>query len=315
MRRRMGRNVKVAAVQAHPKWLDPAASTLRVLDFMHKSAAEGATLVIFPESFLPGYPFWVMMGETGTFTSRLHQAAYGAYLDAAVRAGGKEIRDITAAAGDLGLFVYLGVAERVGTSIYASLVAISPRDGVVGVHRKLVPTYAERLVWAPGDGHGLRTHEIGALRVGGLNCWENWMPQARHALYAEGEDLHVSVFPGSSFATGDLARFIALEGRVWVVLASGLLDAADVPDDFPFRDALVEKPPGFYDGGSCIVAPDGTWVVEPIVDREHLLIGELDLEALRRARMSFDPAGHYSRPDVFDVRVDRRRRRACQFED
>ncbi len=272
-------------------------------------------LLAFPETFLPGYPYWVMLGGVDRFNDQQAKAAYAAYVDAAVDLDGFELKQITAAVRDLGVFVYLGIAERSGTSVYATLVAIDPERGAMSAHRKLMPTYGERTVWAVGDGHGLRVHDVGGMLVGGLNCWENWMPLARHALYAEGEELHVAAWPGSAAMTADIARLIALEGRVWVLLASGLLAADDVPAEFPYYQLIANKPPGFYNGGSCIAAPDGTWAVAPTADEERLLIADVDRDAVHRARQTFDPAGHYSRPDVFDVRVNRRRLGAVAFLD
>lgn len=142
------------------------------------------------------------------------------------------------------------------------------------------------------------------------------MPQARHALYAQGEELHVSVWPGNPHNTADLPRFIAREGRVFSLAANGLLGLADIPADFPLRAALEEAGVADYcRGGSAVAAPDGTWVVEPVVDEERLVIADLDLAQVARERQNFDPTGHYSRPDVFSVEVDRRRREASRFRD
>lgn len=142
------------------------------------------------------------------------------------------------------------------------------------------------------------------------------MPQARHAMYAQGADLHVSVWPGSRRLTEDITRFIALEGRVFSLAASGLLSLDDVPSDFPLREALEAQPDTTYQtGGSAIAAPDGTWVVEPVDDDERLVIADIDVAMVRGERHNFDGTGHYSRPDVFDVRVDRRRREASMFSD
>jgi nitrilase len=233
---------------------------------------------------------------------------------------GPEILLITEAARDLGIFVYLGTIERDVTvgrgTVFCTLVAIDPHAGVVGTHRKLMPTYEERLVWGIGDGNGLRVHQAGAARVGGLNCWENWMPQARHALYAQGEELHVSVWPGNPRNTVDITRFIAREGRVFSLAANGLLGLADIPADFPLRAALEEAGVTEYcRGGSALAAPDGRWLVEPLADEERLIVADIDLAEVRAERLTMDPTGHYSRPDVFTVDVDRRRRAASRFRD
>jgi len=312
--------VRIAAAQARPVWLDPAATTKKVVTWLEDAAAQQVELVAFGETFLSGYPFWLELTGGARFDDPAQKQAYAAYLDAAVVTGGPEVSAVVEAARDLGIFVYLGVTERGGGpasgTVFATLVAIDPSAGVVGTHRKLMPTFEERLVWGIGDGHGLRTHQVGAARVGGLNCWENWMPQARHALYAAGEDLHVSVWPGNPRNTADITRFVALEGRVWSLAACALMSLDDVPSDFPLRAALEEA--GVQDyctGGSAVAAPDGSWVVEPVVGEERLVVADIDLGAVRAERQNFDPTGHYSRPDVFEVTVDRRRREASRFLD
>ena len=311
--------VRVAAAQAASVWLDPAATTAKVIQLLEQASRQGVQLLAFPETFLSGYPFWVMLGGGGRFGDPEQARAYAAYLEAAVELDGPEVRQVAEAAGDLRVFTYLGITERGcgagrGT-VYCTLIAIDPERGVVGAHRKLNPTYAERLVWGRGDGHGLRTHQAGPLRVGGLNCWENWMPLARYALYADGEEAHIAAWPGSAAQTRDIVRFIALEGRVYVVLASGLISAETVPPDFPFFNLIADKPVGFYNGGSCIAAPDGSWVVEPLIGEEGLLVAEIDPARIAAARLSFDATGHYARPDVFALTVDRQRQAAVAFKD
>ncbi|MFD1547407.1 carbon-nitrogen hydrolase family protein [Nonomuraea guangzhouensis] len=311
--------MRIAAVQTRSVWLDAGATTDKALGLMAEAARQGATCVVFPETFLPGYPFWLSMTSASRFEDTAQKQAYAAYLDAAVTIPGPEIHAIAGAAREHGLFAMVGVAERgAGTasgSIYCSLVTISPDDGIVGVHRKLVPTYEERLVWAPGDGNGLRTHQIGDFRVGGLCCYENWMPLARHALYGDGETLHVSVWPGSGGNTTDCARFIAMEGRVYSLAASGLTSAEDVPKDFPLRQALEAAGGTGHDGGSAIAGPDGAWLVPPLVGEESVIVADLDPAVVRGARQNLDPTGHYSRPDVFQMTVDRRRAAAVRFID
>ena len=312
--------MRIAAAQLRPAWLDKAVTTKRTLAALEDAARQDVDLVAFPETWLAGYPFWLDRTDGARFDHALQKAAYGWYLDAAVEADGPEVRSVVEAVRDLGVFTYLGIAERgsgdARGTVFATLLAVDPRAGVVSSHRKLVPTYEERLVWGPGDGFGLRVHTVGDLRVGGLNCWENWMPQARHALYAGGEDLHVSVWPGSARLTQDITRFIAKEGRVWSLAAGGLLQLDDVPSDFPFRDLLAEQGETVFEtGGSAVAAPDGSWLVPPVEHAEGLVVADIDAAAVRRERQNFDPTGHYSRPDVFSVSIDRRRRRAAGFVD
>ena len=312
--------MRVAAAQARSCWLDPEGSTRKVLTFLGQAAAQGVELVAFPETFLSGYPFWLDVTNGSRFDDPAQKRAYAAYLEAAVEVDGPQVRQITEAARELGIFVYLGTAERSTGSargtVYCTLVAIDPQAGVVSTHRKLMPTFEERLVWGTGDGHGLRVHRYAGSRVGGLNCWENWMPQARHALYAQGEELHVSVWPGNPRNTTDIARFVAIEGRVFSLAACGLISLSDVPDDFPLRAELQEA--GVVDycrGGSAVAAPDGTWLVAPVVGEERLVVADLDLRRVAEERQNFDPTGHYSRADVFSVQVDRRRLEAVHFID
>ena len=312
--------MRVAAAQARPVWFDRAATTAKVVDLIGRAAAGGVELLAFPETFLSGYPLWIRGGTGIGFEAQEQRRAYAEYLESAVDVRGAEVREVCAAAADHGVFVYLGASERAVASghgtVYCSLIAIHPRRGVVGVHRKLVPTHQERMVWGRGDGAGLRVHDAGALRVGGLNCWENWMPQARHALYADGEEVHVATWPGWAGQTDDISRFVALEGRVAVLSVAGLLAPDDVPDGFPLADAMRADAARFtFDGGSAVAGPDGRWLVAPVVGEERLVIADIDPAEIRGARLAADPSGHYARPDVFAVSVDRRRREAVTFRD
>ena len=310
----------VAAAQIAPVWLDRARTTDRIVAAMHEAARAGAQLVTFGEALLPGYPFWIERTDGARFESPVQKEFHAHYLDQAVQIEAGHLDPIRDAARSLSLATILGIierpADRGGHSVYASLVYIG-RDGVIGaVHRKLMPTYEERLSWSPGDGHGLRTHKLGAFTVGGLNCWENWMPLPRAALYAEGEDLHVAIWPGGLHNTHDLTRFLAKEGRSYVISVSGLMRRSDIPIDVPQRELLLANLPEIMaNGGSCIAAPDGSWVVEPVVGEERMIIATLDHRRVREERQNFDPAGHYGRPDVTRLVVNRERQRTVEFEE
>lgn len=310
----------VAAAQLAPVWLDRARTSDKVLAAMHDAARAGARLVTFGEAFIPGYPFWLERTDGARFESPVQKAFHAHYLDQAVQVEAGHLDGIRAAARELSLAVVLGIIERPtdrgGHSVYASLVYIGA-DGEIGsIHRKLTPTYEERLSWSPGDGHGLRTHRLGAFTVGGLNCWENWMPLPRAALYAAGEDLHVAIWPGGLHNTHDLTRFLAKEGRSYVISVSGLMRRADIPDGVPQRDLLLDTAPEIMaNGGSCIAAPDGSWVVEPVVGEERLIVATLDHRRVREERQNFDPAGHYARPDVTRLLVNRERQSCVRFDD
>jgi len=310
----------VAAAQLAPVWLDRARTTDKVLAAMHDAARAGARLVTFGEAFIPGYPFWLERTDGARFESPVQKVFHAHYLDQAVQVEAGHLDGIRAAARDLSLAVVLGIIERPtdrgGHSVYASLVYIGADGEIASIHRKLTPTYEERLSWSPGDGHGLRTHRLDAFTVGGLNCWENWMPLPRAALYAAGEDLHVAIWPGGLHNTHDLTRFLAKEGRSYVISVSGLMRRANIPDGVPQRDLLLDAAPEIMaNGGSCIAAPDGSWVVEPVVGEERLIVATLDHRRVREERQNFDPAGHYARPDVTRLLVNRERQSCVRFDD
>ena len=309
--------MRVAGVQAAPVWLDREATTTRVIESLHDAAAGGAELVAFPETFIAGYPSWVDITDASAWERRDQQEAFRWYLESSVDVDGGQLDTVVEACGDLGVFAYVGVVERAasGESVFCSLVAIDPTAGVVGVHRKLKPTFGERMVWSDGDGNGLRVHETKGWRVSGLNCWENWMPLARTALYAQGTQLHVAVWPGSVGLSHDITRFIAMEGRCHVLSVGAVLREEHVPTDFPLRSAMLAVRDRFANGGTIICAAGGEVVAQAERHAETIVFADLDLGAVHRERHNFDPTGHYARPDVLDLRVDRRRLGPATFSD
>ena len=306
--------------QIAPVWLDRGATVTRVIEWIQDAASQGCALVVFGEALVPGYPFWVERTDGARFESDLQKQLYRHYVEQSVCIEAGDLDGIRDTARRHAIAVYLGIMERApdrgGHSLYASLVYIDAQGEIGSVHRKLCPTYEERLVWSPGDGHGLRTHGLGPFTVGGLNCWENWLPLARTALYAQGEDLHVAVWPGSLRNTEDITRFIAREGRCFVVSVSGLMRRTDIPDSIPqaglLRDAADDV---MANGGSCIAAPTGAWLLEPETGVESLRVAELDHRIVLEERHNLDVAGHYSRPDVTQLLVDRRRQSTAEFSD
>ncbi|MEL7310109.1 MAG: carbon-nitrogen hydrolase family protein [Pseudomonadota bacterium] len=308
--------MKVALAQIAPVLLDREATEARILDAM--SAAKGAHLIVFGEGLLPGYPFWVERTDGARFDSARQKDWYARYLRAAIDIESGGLKSIQERAASLNLAVYLGIMERPqhrgGHSLYASLVYIDAHGEIASVHRKLMPTYEERLVWSPGDGAGLVAHDLGDFRVGGLNCWENWMPLARAALYAQGVNLHIAVWPGNRVNTEWITRFIARESRSYVVSVSGLMRREDLassstPDETWHGDVTLAN------GGSCVAAPDGDWLLEPIVNESGVFTVDLDLARVLEERQNFDPSGHYARPDVLALSVNRQRLAAAQFSD
>jgi nitrilase len=309
--------MRIAAAQTAPAWGDSAASAEIVISWIDRAAAEGIALLAFGETFLSGYPFWIGRTDGARWNDPEQKEAYAAYLDAAVTLDGPEMAAVADAVADAGVFIYLGVTERSPSrgTVYATLVAVDPEEGIVSAHRKLTPTHDERMVWGAGDGHGLRAHRVGDFIVGGLNCWENWVPAVRHGLYAQGIDLHVAAWPGSVGLTRDITRFIAMEGRCYVLSAGSLLPRSAVPDSFPLRDSAFDGVDLLYDGGSAIAAPDGSWLVEPVSGSEGFVIAEIDATRVRGERQNFDPTGHYFRGDVIKVEIDRGRLGPVSFVD
>lgn len=300
--------MKIAAVQAAPVFLDPQASTDKLLRLLREAASKGAELVCFPEVFLSGYPVWLRAPVVSSSDELLRQGQV-AYLNSAITTDGPEVAAIVGEARALGVFVYVGIVERSGSmgSVYASLVAIDPDKGVVNVHRKLKPTFHERLLWADGDGHGLQVQSWKGIGIGGLNCFENWQPMARQALYDQGEQLHIAAWPGDLDVTQDITRFIALEGRIYVASVSGLLRASDIPESFPLREHVTAGRDVINDGGSMIVGPDGTILAGPVTGEEVTLYADIFLDAVIGAHLKLDPAGHYSRRDVLSLHHNRDR--------
>ncbi|MEO6597563.1 MAG: carbon-nitrogen hydrolase family protein [Planctomycetota bacterium] len=312
----MSDRLRVALAQQAPCWLDRDRTLAKVLDQVAKAANGGAQLVAFGEAFVPGYPFWVEHTDGARFESQLQKELYAHYLDQGVDLA-VHLAPLQQLARERGIHIVLGCMERAADrgrhSLYCSLVHIDREGTLLPTHRKLVPTHEERLVWAPGDGHGLRCHSVGAFTVGGLVCWENWMTLPRAVLHAEGEDLHIALWPGNQRNTEDLTRFLAREGRSYAMSVCGIMRREDVPEHVPHAAELRAALPAMSaNGGSCIAGPDGQWIVAPVVGKEQLVIAELDHAFVRRERQNFDPAGHYARPDVLRLELDRTRQRTLR---
>lgn len=266
--------LKVGIAQIAPVWLNRQKTITKVKQYLDHAADENCQLVVFSEALVPGYPFWVERTDGARFNSSSQKEIHAYYLDQAVQIERGDIKSLTQAAAARQIAVYLGIIERPsdrgGHSLYCSLVYIDPQGVIKSAHRKLMPTYEERLVWSTGDGHGLQVHQLGAFSVGGLNCWENWMPLSRTALYALGEDLHVAVWPGSERNTFDITRFIAKESRSFVISASGLMRKDDISKEIPQAELIIKSSEDtLANGGSCIAGPDGEWVIKPVVDEER----------------------------------------------
>ncbi len=304
--------LNIALAQIAPIWINREKTLEKIIQYVSDAAEKKARLITFGEALLPGYPFWIDKTNGSEFNSPIQKEIHSHYMDQAVSIEDGHLDQLCKVAAEKGVAVYLGTIEkpidRGGHSLYCSMVYIDIEGQIQSVHRKLMPTYEERLSWSPGDGHGLVTHKLPPFTVGGLNCWENWMPLARAAMYAQGEDLHVSIWPGNKRNTEQLIPTIAMESRSYVVGVSGLFRSEDISDDFPHADKMKAATKDILaDGGSCVAAPDGSWLVAPVVGEEKLIVAEIDHKKVREERQNFDPSGHYSRPDILSLNINKER--------
>jgi nitrilase len=291
---------RVAAVQATPAYLDRGRCLGIVSDHIGKAAADGAQLVVFPESFVPGYPDWVWRHKPFSDADW-----YARFQDQAVEVAGPALDEVRAAAEGAGVWVALGITERTSSgTLYNAVVYIDDKGAVAGRHRKLVPTGAERLVWANGQGPVLTVVDIGGIRVASLICWENYMPLARAALYQKGIDVLLAPTWDNSDEWLPTLRHIAKEGQVFVAGVTAYLRGSDVPRDLPSADDIYGGNEDLLSrGNTAVVAPGGEVLAGPLVGEAGVVTADLDLDRIAAGRRAFDPIGHYARPDVLQLTI------------
>jgi nitrilase len=314
-----GGEVRVAVIQQPPVLLDREATLNAAVRHLHEASDGGARMVVFPETYVPGYPAWIWRLRPGAdfdLTSQIHRRLVENSVDLAAD-GLKPLRD---AAAELGLVVVCGIHEREGefgrSTLYNTIVTIDSNGTIRNRHRKLVPTNPERMVWGQGDASGLRVTETAVGRVGSLICWENYMPLARYALYAEG----VEVYVASTWDDGDTwistMKHIAAEGRCWVLGSGCALRASDVPLDFPGRsEVFPESEEWINPGDSVVVAPGGDIVAGPLHEQHGILFADIEPARAAADRRTLDVTGHYSRPDVFQLVIDRGAREPISYRE
>jgi nitrilase len=297
--------VKVACVQAEPVILDREATIDRLGELAAEAGAAGAELVVFPEAFIPAYPSSSWAKFLAGWGDERAKAAFALLARESVEVPGPASDRIAEVAREHGVWLVVGVTEiereRPGT-LYNTLLYYSPEGGLALKHRKLMPTNHERLVWGQGDGGGLRAIETPLGRLGGLICWENYMPLARFALYESGVEIYVAATADDGERWQSTMVHVALESRSYVISANHFQRASSYPEEFPLREEL-QNLELIGRGGSAILAPDGRLLAGPLFDEEGILYAELDPERLLQERQRFDPVGHYNRPDVFQLTV------------
>jgi predicted amidohydrolase len=300
------KQVRVAIAQSIPVYLDIQASLVKALDLIQQAAKRDAQLVAFGETWLPGYPAWLDVCPGAALWENASAKDVFARLRAnSLVVPGEEVNALREAARDLKIAIVIGVNERVDSgpgngTLYNSLLTISEDGQLRNHHRKLVPTYTERLVWGNGDGRGIEAVPTSAGRVGGLICWEHWMPLTRMAMHNSGEHIHVAVWPTVHELHQLASRHYAFEGRCFVLAVGLMMPAKDLPRELRDGAALQTSDSHWIErGGSAIIGPDSRYVLDPVFDREELLVADLDLTQIDRELMTFDVSGHYARPDLF----------------
>jgi nitrilase len=301
----MNGTVHVACVQAEPVILDRAATIDKLAALTAEAKAQGAQLVVFPETFVPAYPSSAWAKFLAGWADPRAKGSFAQLARESVEVPGPDCDRLAAIARDHEVWLVTGVNERDPTrpgTLYNALLYHSPEGGLALHHRKLVPTNHERLIWGQGDGEGLRALQTPLGRIGGLICWENYMPLARFSLYESGVEIYIASTADDGDAWQATLVHIARESRAFVVAPAHFQRAGSYPDDFPLREELASLDV-LGRGGSAILAPDGSYLAGPLYDEEAILYADLEPQRLDEERQRFDPAGHYHRPDVLSLTV------------
>jgi len=311
-------STKVAVIQKPPVLLDREKTLARVLESIEEAVRAGASLLVFPEAYIPGYPTWIWRLKPGGDMS-LSSDLHAKLRQNAVDLGGKHLEPVYDAAAKHAITIVIGLHEIdsgfSGTTLFNTVIVIGPDGKLLNRHRKLMPTNPERMVWGMGDATGLKVVDTPAGRLGSLICWESYMPLARYALYAQG----MEIFVNPTWDNGEIClatlRHIAREAGCWVIGTATALQGNDLPDDFPHRDQLYKADEWINNGDAVVVSPAGAIIAGPLTREKGILYAEVDAEAARRARRSLDVSGHYGRPDIFSLSVNRRPLDPIAFSD
>jgi nitrilase len=305
---------RVAVVQAASIPFDSAATVAKAEGLIAECAAGGAELAVFPEAFVGCYPKGSAFGAVVGRRSGPGRDLYRRYFEAAVELDGREVGRLLDASAAHGVFVVVGVIERLGATLYCTVLMIDPVAGLLGIHRKLMPTGTERLIWGFGDGSTIGTAQSPAGRVGVAICWENYMPALRQAMYAQGVELYCAPTADDRPTWMSTMTHVALEGRVFVLSACQAIRASAYPDSYQ-REIGADPDSHLMRGGSAILAPDGAVLAGPVFEEETVLYADVELGEIARGHLDMDAVGHYSRPDIFELRVDTSPRSPVVFSD
>ncbi len=302
--------VKVAVVQAAPILFDSAATLDKACQLVDQAARQGAKLILFPEAFIPAYPRGLGFGSVVGSRSPAGRRTWQRYWANAVDVPGPATEALGAAAREAAAYLAIGVIERDNQfsrgTLYCTLLYFGPDGGLLAKHRKLKPTAAERLIWGEGDGSTLAVVETEFGKIGGLICWENYMPLARMAMYAKGVELYLAPTADARDTWQATLRHIACEGRCFVLGCNQFVTRSMYPADLEGLEDLADQPEVICRGGSAIISPLGEVLAGPLYDQEGMLLADLDLSDIVRGKFDFDVVGHYARPDVFQLIVNER---------
>lgn len=300
-------SLRVAVMQAAPVIMDRAATVDKTIGLIDQAAARGAKLVVFPEAFIPAYPRGLTFGFTVGSRTPEGRRDWQRYYQNSVAVPGPVTAALGAAARAAGAYLVIGVIEQAGEgnghTLYCTTLYFGPNGYLLGKHRKLKPTGSERLIWGEGDGSTLTAIDSPYGRIGGLICWENYMPLARMAMYQQGVTIYVAPTADSREEWQATVRHIALEGRCFVLSCNQFVTKEMYPVDLNYYSDLAAQPTVMCPGGSTIINPFGKYVVDPVYGREEMLIADLSLDEVVQSRLDFDVIGHYARPDVFTLTV------------
>jgi predicted amidohydrolase len=310
------KSIKIGIIQSGPEYLDIGKSMEKAVSLIEEAVAKGAELVVFGETWLTGYPAWLdHCPEAALWNHEPTKEIFARMYENSARIPGKETDTLCSLAKKHNIVICMGMNEGVDTgigngTIYISLITIDSNGTIANHHRKLMPTYAEKLLYGIGDAHGLKASETHLGRIGGLVCWEHWMPLARQAMHNSGEHIHIAVWPWVNEMHQIAARHYAFEGRCFVVSVGQIMRVKNFPKELKLPEHLKDKPQEMIlKGGSCIIAPDGSYVLGPQVGNEGVIIQEItNLDQIYKERMTLDTSGHYNRNDIFDFTVNYKRK-------
>lgn len=295
--------VKVAVVQDSPIFFDKDATLKKANEIVGSAASQNCNLIVFPESFIPGYPRGFNFGSTVGNRDQKGRELYSKYHQESIDLESEDLVTLEKMSREHDIYLVIGVTEkeRQNGSLYCSMLYISPKNGLLGVHRKIKPTGTERLIWAESDGTTLTTYDTKIGKLGGLICWENYMPLARMAMYSKGIDIYIAPTADSRPEWTITMQQIALEGRCYVVGCNQFFQRSMYPENY--KKHLSSQEENICPGGSVFVGPDGKIIKGPLFDQSGILIAELDLDRIQQVKLDFDVNGHYSRPDIFKFEV------------